>query len=39
LLKDTASLSSKEDDSLYKDLDEILKILWVILKKREKGGL
>jgi four helix bundle protein len=33
LLKDTASISSKEYDSLYKDLDEILKILWAILKK------
>jgi four helix bundle protein len=33
LLKDTDSISIKEYDSLFKDLDEILKILWAILKK------
>ena len=33
MLKDTSSISEKEYHSLYKDLDEILRILWAILKK------
>jgi len=33
LLKDTDSISSTEYDSLNNDLEEILKILWAILKK------
>jgi four helix bundle protein len=33
LLKDTGSISAKEFDSLYNDLEEILKILWAILIK------
>jgi len=38
LLKDTDSISPKEYGSLYKDLDEILKILWAILKKTRMGN-
>ena len=33
MLKDTSSISEKEYNSLYKDLEEILRILWTILKK------
>jgi four helix bundle protein len=33
LLKNTGSLSVNEYKSLHKDLDEILKILWEIIKK------
>ncbi|MFZ4520048.1 MAG: four helix bundle protein [Bacteroidales bacterium] len=32
MLKDTASISTREFDSLYQDLEEIMKILWAILK-------
>ena len=31
LLKDTSSITQKEYDSIFIDLDEILKILWAIL--------
>ena len=33
LLKDTGSISLREYDSMRKDLNEIQKILWAILKK------
>jgi four helix bundle protein len=33
MLKDTASISEMEFNSIYKDLEEILRILWAILKK------
>jgi len=32
MLSDTGSLTQKEYDSLYQDLEEILRILWAILK-------
>ena len=33
LLKDTGSISLEDHNSLYNDCDEILRILWAILKK------
>jgi len=33
LLNDTQSISQKEYDSLFNDLEEILKLLWTILRK------
>jgi len=33
LLKDTGTISSEDHNSLYNDCDEILRILWAILKK------
>jgi four helix bundle protein len=35
LLNDTRFISQKEHDALFNDLDEILRILWTILKKQE----
>lgn len=38
LLKDTGSISVEEYNSLYNDCDEILRILWAILKTTRMSG-